>query len=346
MRTLTTLAVAALFGAVGRIASGEAPVADVQVRVDSERREVVVTVGRIHVPEATPYSHHPSESRLRFKWPVRGWVRGYRIDLLDANGRTLPREMLHHAGVANLDRRELAYPIVQRLFAVGRETRPVMLPDSMGVPIAKDQQLLLYYALVNATSTPVDGAMLQVSLSFTPEGTKPPRDVLPLFLDANPRPIGGTRAFEIPPGVSVTSAEFTLPVGGRLRALGGHLHDYAVEIRLEDVRTGKVLARLLTRRHADGRLISVTSTRFLLKRQGLRLAQKRQYRVVSVYDNPTSETIPHGAMAFLAGPFVPDDLALWPALDPTDPAYQRDLGEILGDDAHAAHQGPKGDRER
>jgi hypothetical protein len=78
--------------------------------------------------------------------------------------------------------------------------------------------------------------------------------VFPLFMDANPTDPDGTRAFDVPPGVSARSGEFTLPTGGRLRALGGHLHDYAVEIRLEDVMTGKVLARLKTKRLADGRL--------------------------------------------------------------------------------------------
>jgi hypothetical protein len=42
--------------------------------------------------------------------------------------------------------------------------------------------------------------------------------VLPVFFDANPKPPSGTRSFDVPAGVSVTSAEFTLPVGGWLRA--------------------------------------------------------------------------------------------------------------------------------
>ena len=312
---------------------------DVRAHFDPERGEVVVAVSRIHVPEATPYSHHPSESRLRFRWPVGGWVQGYRIDLLDSQGRILPRELLHHAGLANLDRRELAYPIPQRMFAVGRETRPVTLPDSVGVPMAEGQEMLLYYALVNASSTPVDGATLQVRLRFTPSGARPRRDVMPLYLDANPQPIGGTRAFEVPPGVSVMSAQFTLPVGGRLRALGAHLHDFAAEIRLEDVLTGRVLARLRTKRDAQGRLISVPITRFLLKRGGLRLVANRPYRVISVYENPGAEAIPHGAMAFLAGPFIPDNPSRWPALDRTSPDYQRDLNEVAPAAEHAGHKG-------
>jgi hypothetical protein len=309
---------------------------DVRVRLDSARREVLVEAGPLHVPEATPYSHHPSESRLDFDWPVEGWIRGYRIDLVDAEGRPLPRTMLHHAGVANLERRQLAYPIAERLFAVGRETTPVMLPSSMGVSLRAGQRLRLYFALVNETKVPVDGARLQIRLTLSPEDATP-RAVFPVMLDANPRPIGGTRAYDVPPGLSVTSAEVRVPVGGHLRALGAHLHDHAVEIRLEDVITGRVMARLGTHRRADGGLVSVDSTRFALTRRGLRLDAGRPYRVVAVYDNPTGATIRHGAMAFLAGPFVPDDVAQWPALDTADSSYQRDLE---GADAeHALHAG-------
>ncbi len=334
--TLSRVVVAAVAVVLCTNVSADEAASDVRVRVDSEHREVVVTVGPIEIPAATLYSHHPSEERMRFRWPVGGFIRGYRMDLFDSDGRLLPREMLHHAGVANLERRQLPYPLVERLVAVGRQTRPVMLPDSMGIPMAPGQELLMYYALVNPADEPLKGATLKLTVAWTPERKKPPRAVFPLYLDANPRATGGTRAFEIPPGVSATSAEFTLPAAGRLRALGAHLHDYAVEIRLEDVVTGKVLARLKTRRHVDGRLISVNSTRFFFKRRGLHLDADHQYRVVGIYDNPTSATIPAGAMAFLAGPFIPDDADSWPAIEPTNEEYQRDLADILGESSHAA----------
>lgn len=329
-RFLSVFVAAAAIGARAAAADPSA----VRVELDPAGREVLVEAGPLHVPEATPYSHHPSESRLDFDWPIDGWIRGYRIDLVDAQGRLLPRTMLHHAGVANLERRQVAYPVAERLFAVGRETRPVMLPDSMGVAMRAGLRLRLYFALVNDTNVPVDGARLQIRLTLNPRG-KTPRSVFPVMLDANPRPIGGTRAYDVPPGRSVTSAEVRLPIGGHLRALGAHLHDYAVEIRLEDAVSGRVMARLGTRRRADGTLVSVDSTRFPLKRRGLRLAADRTYRIVAVYDNPTGQTIRHGAMAFLGGPFVPDDVAQWPALDTSDVAYQLDLAGT--DDAHAGH---------
>ena len=313
------------------------PVTAVRVRTDAERREIVVTVGPIEIPAATSYSHHPPEARMQFQWPAAGWLRGYRIDLLDAEGRLLSRDMIHHAGVVNLDRRQLAYPLVERLVAAGRETRPVMLPESMGVPLVSGQKLLMYYALVNPSDRVMKGATLRFTVTWTPESTKTPRSVFPVYLDANPRTAGGTRSFDLPPGVSVTSAEVKLPQSGRLRALGAHLHDYAVEMRLEDVVTGKVMARIKTKREPDGRLVSVQMTRFFFKLGGLRVKANHPYRVVAVYDNPTNHTISDGAMAFLVGPFIPDDVKLWPKVDSGDKVFQEDLAVLLGQSAHTGH---------
>lgn len=316
-----------------------APERTVEVREDVTRREIVVRVSGIDVPAGLAYAHHPEEHREPFAWPSTGWLRGYRIDVLDGQGKPLPREVFHHAGVANLDRRQLAYPQVERLVAVGRETAPVLLPESMGVPLVKGQQMLMYFALVNPTDQPLVGVTLQLTVSWIPEAAGAPKPVFPVAFDANPKSTGGTRAFDLPPGVSATSAEFSLPVGGHLRALGAHLHDYAVEVRLEDVVSGKVLVRLAARRDATGTLLSVDSTRFLLKRKGLHLEPNRRYRVVGVYDNPTGETIRDGAMAFLAGPFSPDDVALWPKVDPANAEYQTDRAGILGvAGAHVHHR--------
>lgn len=310
----------------------------VRVSVDTARLEVIVTVGPLHVPAGTPYSHHAAETRLQFSWPVSGWVRGYRIDLIDSKGNILPREMLHHAGVANLDRRQLPYSKVERLFAVGRETSPVVLPSSMGVPLDSNQRMALYFGLVNTTDRAIDGASLRLSMMWTANGGTRPRDVFVLFLDAKPA-FGASSAFDLPPGRSTTTGEFTLPISGRVRALGGHLHDHAVEVRLEEVESGNVLAHLRAKVDADGRIRDVSRARFILTRGGLRLHANRRYRVVAVYENRTSETIVNGGMAFMAGPFTPDDARRWPAIDATDPSYQRDLASIVEPDEHAGgHQ--------
>src|SRR6266550_3676560 len=53
-----------------------------------------------------------------------------------------------------------------------------------------------------------------------------------------------------------------------------------------------------------------------------------RYRVVGVFDNPTRDTS-YGAMAHMVGLFAPDHYREWPAVDPADPYYQRDLVDLV-----------------
>jgi hypothetical protein len=305
--------------------------AGVHVRLDSANNEVVLSVSGIRLEAGTAYGQAHAQTNIAFVWPFRGWARGYRIDVFDSAGGVLPRKTLHHAGVVNLSRRQLAYPMAERLVAAAHETPPVMLPGSMGVPLEPDQHMVLYYMLVNPTAHAVNDVTLRISIAWTPNRADGagPRDVFPLYLDANPA-IG---RYELPPGKSTTSAEFSLPVGGRVRALGGHAHDYAVELRLEDAVTNKVLVRLTTKRDADGHIISISTDRFVFTRSGLHLDANRRYRVVGLYDNPTCAPIPRGGMAFMIGPFAPDDVRRWPAIDPTDPLFQQDYADLMASGA-------------
>jgi hypothetical protein len=299
--------------------------APISVRVDSARSEIIVTVGPMEIPPSE-YAHHGADTYRYFEWPVSGWVRGYRVDVVDSSGALLPRSLLHHAGMANLDRRQLAYPLAERLFAAGPETTPATLPGSMGLPLAAATRMSLYYALMNSGTEPVEGARLRITMAWTPADSKKLTSIFPIFLDANSK-LGQSSTFSIAPGHSEKSSEFTLPESGYIRALGGHLHNYASEIRLEDAVTGKVIARLEAKKSADGHLESVDRTKFLLSLHGKRLVANHRYRVVAVYDNPTKSPI-DGAMGFLGGIFIPDDPSRWPAVDASDPIFQKDLASL------------------
>jgi hypothetical protein len=310
--------------------------AGVQIQLDSANKEVVLSVGDIRLDSAMAYGQAHAQTNVGFVWPFRGWARGYRIDVVDAAGRVLPRKVLHHAGIVNLSRRQLAYPMAERLLAAAHETPSVMLPGSMGVPLEPNQHMMLYYMLVNPTAHVMNGVTLRISIAWTPDradGARP-RDVFPLYLDANPL-IG---RYELPPGVSTTTAEFSLPVGGNVRALGGHAHDYAVELRLEDAVTNKVLVRLTTKRDGAGHIVSISTDRFVFTRRGLHLDANRRYRVVALYDNPTCAPIPRGGMAFMIGPFTPDDVRRWPAIDATDPLFQQDYADLMAPAADITQQ--------
>ncbi|HEX6992008.1 MAG TPA: hypothetical protein VF151_08985, partial [Gemmatimonadales bacterium] len=143
---------------------------------------------------------------------------------------------------------------------------------------------------------------------------------------------------DVPPGKSEHSHEFTLPVAGRLLGVGGHMHDYGQEVRLEDAETGKVITRVKAELDDNGHIEGVGRKLFAIRGAGVRLKANHRYRVVGVYDNPTDRSIVNGGMAHMVGLFVPDDLAAWPEIDPSNPDYRRDMASLNerggGDELH------------
>jgi hypothetical protein len=117
------------------------------VQVDSVRHEIRILAGPFRI---AAMAHETDDMMmmdtpvLRVAWPVNGWVRGYSVQLCDGDattGAALPHGMVHHVGLANYSRRELLYPMVERLMAVGKETPRVSLPGGVGVPLARGDTL-------------------------------------------------------------------------------------------------------------------------------------------------------------------------------------------------------------
>jgi hypothetical protein len=108
------------------------------------------------------------------------------------------------------------------------------------------------------------------------------------------------------------------------------MHDYGRRVRLEDAESGKVLTEVVAERAPDGKLVKISREIFGISGQGLRLKAGHRYRVVGEYDNPTGQVRMKGAMASMVGLFVPDDIKRWPAIDPRDATYQRDLASLRG----------------
>ena len=75
---------------------------------------------------------------------------------------------------------------------------------------------------------------------------------MPFFANVNPT-IGATSAFDLPPEGRKGGRRVTMPLGGSLVALGGHVHGYARSVRLVDVENGKVLVRLKAHLTPNGR---------------------------------------------------------------------------------------------
>ncbi len=317
----------------------------VAVRVDSEHHQVVITAGPYRLAANPPHMHdemdHEPDDLLvqQFAWPITTWIRGFRLAVVDAAGRPLPRGLMHHMSMMNFDRREVVYPIVERLLGAGRETGDIVLPRTVGIPLAAGDHLGLYIMWDNQTGAEVPDAYLRLTLPWVspPRQVPKPVSALPFLVDVN-FVFGGPNSFTVPPGRSTRTYDFSVPLAGRLLAAGGHLHDQGVGLRLEDTRSGKTLVRIRPKRDREGQIVGMPRKLFGARGPGLRLRPDRVYRLVVEYDNPTGAPLPH-VMGSIAGLFVPDDLRRLPALDPDDPAYLADMAWLDRiNDGQAEHQ--------
>ena len=322
-------ALAATLALAGPSGPGVPPVT---VKVDSARHEVVITTGPWKLPNMPPMDHAMMDMGAdaplqRFAWPVDGWFRGFKYELVDEHGTVLDRRIMHHMIMVNFDRRQLLYSAVERIAGAGSETDDASVPKTIGVPLSKGTDLGFYIMWHNETGKDLDGVYLRYTMLWTPTNQNPrPVTSLPIYMDVN-LTVGGSNLFDAPPGHSVKSWDFTLPIGGRLLGVGGHLHDYGTMVRLEDAETGKELARVLARRDSTGRVLGVSRKLFGVSGEGLKLKAGHRYRVVGVYDNPTNKT-EYGVMAHMVGLFVPDNMAQWPKLDTSDPTLRKDLASL------------------
>ncbi len=304
----------------------------VEVQVDSARHEMVVVAGPFNLPSMPPMAagmmdHDAAHDTPvhEFTWPVDGWLRGFKIEVVDADGNLLPRHLMHHIVILNYDRRQLVYSAAERVFGAGTETADASLPRSIGVPMSANTRMGMYIAWHNDSGKNLKGVTLRLTMQWMPRNQNPrPIDVLPLYMDVN-LTVGGTNTFDIPPGRTTREFTFTLPVDGRLLGVSGHIHNYGNVVRLEDAETGKVLTRVEPTTDSLGNVTSMSRQLFGVRGNGLRLRAGHRYRVVAEYNNTSGSTLHNGGMAHMVGLFAPDDISKLPAIDPSDATYQMDL---------------------
>lgn len=326
-----------------------APLADPPIRlaVDSSARTVTITAGPLtiagaHAGGAGHGSHgHPDDELpvLRFEMPIEGWLRGARLELHDQHGRALPRRLVHHLNLVNFARRQLFYPAVERTLAMGQETEDIRLPATVGIPVSAGMPMGLILAWHHEGHEELTGVTAKVVLEYLPHNQNPrPVSVLPAYMDVVD-PVAKPVDFDLPAGEHAFTAIHRAPVSGRIIGVGGHLHDFGTRLTLHEERTAgaRQVVALKTQRDDAGRLKSVERQLPGVRGRGIPLKAGTMYRVTGTYRNPTGATIAKGAMVHLIMLFAPDNPAEWPAVDPSDPHWQRDVRWL--EQRGAGHEG-------
>lgn len=260
------------------------------------------------------------------EFPVNGSLYGFRAEVLDGHGRRLPMEFLHHMNVMNPNERELFLPISRRLLAAGKETGEVRFPWLLfGAPVRAGEQVLANAMVHNPTAESYHGVRVRLILNYVPESRPWPLfSVLPWQLDVG-FPVGD-KSFDLAPGRSERSYEASPAVPGKMVMVGAHLHEYGRAIELWDATTNQLLWRGEPSPTGPGEASTVPIAKFFgLKGIGLPITPEHRYRVRVIYENSTGRSIPSGGMGVIAGIFMPDRKAVWPATNPSDSLYQQDL---------------------
>jgi hypothetical protein len=330
---LVGLAAAALQGSAPQVSvpdPNQLPPA--AVWVDSVRGVIEVELPGIPLPPHL--GHHGGDAGyppvVKVIMPVSGSLYGFEVSVVDAHGRPLPAELLHHFNLIDPGNRELFLPIARRVLAAGKETGPQRLPRLLfGVPIQAGTVLVASAMLHNPTDVNYPEARTRLTLRYVRAGRWFPLfDGVPFQLDVG-FPVGD-KSFPLPPGKSSRSYEARPSVPGRIVAIGGHVHELATRIELVEVETGREIwsaAPILDERK---NVVGVPVGKLYgLFKIGAAIRPDRTYRVTVHYDNPTGATIPAGGMGVVGGLFLPERGVTWPAAEVQSPLYIQDARHFL-----------------
>jgi hypothetical protein len=271
------------------------------------------------------------------EFPVDGSIYAVRAEMVDAHGRQLPMDLLHHMNVMNPNERELFLPISRRILASGRETGEIRMPWLLfGTPFRAREPILANAMVHNPTTTDYHGVRVRLVLSYV--ATRRPWpffSVIPWQLDVG-FPVGD-KSFVLPPGHSERSYEGSPAVAGKLVVIGGHMHVYGRAIEFWDATTGELLWHGEPAPAPPGEPGAVPIGKFYsLTGVGLALTPTHRYRVRVIYDNPTGKMIEAGGMGVVGGLFIPERDAVWPRTNTTDALYQQDLRHFMGNSQPAS----------
>lgn len=311
----------------------------VRVENRSDARSVDFVIGPLDLPADMGHLRPPVQVA---EIPVDGWLQGFEVTMEDAGGGALPMDLLHHVNFIDPDKRDVFASIARRVIAAGRETSEKKLPALLGYPIEAGDRMIISSMFANPVGTDFPEAYLRVRIFYSLEedGFMQPRDVYPFYLDVM-GPVGA-KDFAVPPGKTVRAYEASPAIEGRILGIGGHLHDYATVLRLEDVTEGKVLWEAEPEYDGEGRLTGVSES-LLLMSGGIKVTPDHTYRIYVEYENPMAHPTPDGGMGAIGGVIWASKDVLWPELRRDDPIYVADLINTLEAPEKAGGHGNHGD---
>jgi len=297
---------------------------------------LVVRLGPVNLPAHA--MHHDVHQLALQTWrmPAGGWLRGYKVEMVDARGNVLPRVMLHHAEVVDLDRRDLLRHAYNRVVSQGKETSDLLLPAGMGYPVAANQQMGINAMLHNPTGDAYPAAYVRATFRIIPAGTPNVRNIMSFYAETSYDSTGDSD-FDLPPGELTKEVDFTVPIAGQVLAVGGHIHDYGQRFVVARADAPDTLYNAVPRTDSTGAVLGMPTQPMFGR--AFHIAAGDRFVMKVTYDNTSGELLEKAGMGTFGVVFAPDDVAQWPALNRDDPEVRRDLAQLQSGMTHMMNQG-------
>jgi len=269
-------------------------------------QKMTLRIGPLKLPAHTDHMKMPQPADLTWKVPISGWLLAYHPKLVDANGGAVPGIVLHHVAFWNENRPDFLCPNKEEhIFGAGSELTDWAEIPGFGYRVERGDRIRIETMIHNPTATSYDASYLEVSVPYrdaSPSGM-PVKSAYPAWMDVASC---GNSGYDLPAGPSEKTGKVTLKYDGLLLGVGGHMHDYAKQVTLEDTTQKATVATLDAKLDEKGQLISIPVKTFF-EDGGYKLAAGDQLKITATYDNTTGKKLPDGAMGIVVGYFVPND---------------------------------------
>ena len=280
----------------------------VELRDDVAQRVLTIRIGPIDLPA---HAHHMLLPEQFMTIPFDGWFTAYRPRLLDERERPLLGKLLHHLQFYDTTRRDLICDKSEAyIFGAGAEMTVWPAQSGRGYRVGKGSRIRIWTMLHNPSETSFRRVYLEVRANYRLITDRPAlRNVYVARFyvgDCPMQPDATSHMFDLKPGKSVVTQQWTIDYPGKLLGLGGHLHDFGREVRLENVPRNEVIATLKPILFPKGILLKLPIVS-LETSGGYQLNRGDIVRVTGIYDNSSGKRLPMAGMAIVAGTFLPDN---------------------------------------
>jgi hypothetical protein len=273
---------------------------------------IIVRVGPMNLPAHTSHMKMPQPPDLIWQIPIDGWLLAYSPKLVDATGNSVPGRVLHHTAFWNENRADFLFSNKEEhIFGAGGEMTNWAEIPGYGYRVQMGDKIRVETMVHNPTDTSYDNVYLEVTIPYqqAAEDAKL-KSVYPTWMDVKSC---GNSGYDLPSGKSQRTGTVSVKYSGALLGVGGHMHDYAKQLVLEDVTRKETVATLDAKVDEHGELLSMPTVLFL-DRGGYKFAAGDVLKISATYDNTTGKLLRDGAMGIVVGYFVPTDDAVMAAL--------------------------------